>query len=70
MFLSVRSTGATLMIWLTGIIYAACGVVMYIEYGLSVPRRRIDNVSKALPRSGGDLNYVRTNASIYLRQCN
>jgi hypothetical protein len=71
MYLSTRSTGATLVLWLIGILYAGCGVIMYIEYGLSVPRRSIDGGdSKALPRSGGDLNYVSIRLGFQLSTTN
>ncbi|KAF1817012.1 amino acid transporter [Eremomyces bilateralis CBS 781.70] len=52
------STGATLMFWFAGIIYALCGVHVYIEYGLNVPRRAYEGVEQGVPRSGGDLNYL------------
>jgi hypothetical protein len=47
------------MLWLAGVLYAAAGVIVYIEYGLSVPRWIVDGTKIAVPRSGGDLNYVR-----------
>jgi amino acid transporter len=58
MFRSTESTGVTLLLWLTGIIYAIAGVIVHIEYGLSVPRRLVHDQKVAIPRSGGDLNYL------------
>lgn len=57
-FAAIDSTGVALMIWLAGLIYTVAGVIVLIEYGLSVPRRKIGNRKVAIPRSGGMLNYV------------
>lgn len=54
-----NSTGAALFLWFTGIVVGLCGVHVYVEYGLSVPRYVIDGVDQTVPRSGGDLHYVR-----------
>ena len=54
-----RSTGASLLLWFVGIVYALCGTHVYIEYGLSVPRYTIHGVEQSVPRSGGDLNYLQ-----------
>lgn len=51
-------TGAALFLWLLGIIVGLCGVHVYIEYGLNVPRYVIYGVEQPVPRSGGDLHYV------------
>lgn len=53
-----NSTGVTLLLWLAGVAYAIAGITVYIEYGLSVPRRKINGSKIAIPRSGGDLNYL------------
>ncbi|GKT54393.1 high-affinity methionine permease [Colletotrichum tofieldiae] len=54
-----RSVGASLLIWVAGIIYCLCGTHVYIEYGLNVPRYIIDGVESSVPRSGGDLVYLQ-----------
>lgn len=54
-----NSTGASLLLWLAGIIYCLSGVHVYIEYGLNVPRYTINGVEQSVPRSGGDLNYLQ-----------
>jgi hypothetical protein len=46
------------MFWLVGVVYAIAGIIVYIEYGLSIPRRKVHGNDVAIPRSGGDLNYV------------
>lgn len=53
-----QSTGASLLFWVAGIIYCLCGMHVYIEYGLNVPRYVINGIEQSVPRSGGDLNYV------------
>ncbi|KAM0344089.1 hypothetical protein ACHAPU_007810 [Fusarium lateritium] len=54
-----RSTGASLLLWLAGIVYCLSGVHVYIEYGLNVPRYTINGIEQSVPRSGGDLNYLQ-----------
>ncbi|OAT03341.1 high affinity methionine permease [Blastomyces gilchristii SLH14081] len=54
-----RSIGVSLLFWFFGVIYCLAGVHLYIEYGLSTPRRRFEGVEQGIPRSGGDLNYLQ-----------
>ncbi|KAK1623926.1 high-affinity methionine permease [Colletotrichum phormii] len=54
-----RSVGATLLLWVAGIIYCLCGTHVYIEYGLNVPRYLINGQDQSVPRSGGDLVYLQ-----------
>lgn len=53
-----RSVGITLLFWLCGVIYTLAGTHLFIEYGLTTPRHKIDGVEQGVPRSGGTLNYV------------
>ncbi|SPN98972.1 related to high affinity methionine permease [Cephalotrichum gorgonifer] len=53
-----NSTGAGLLLWFVGIVVGLCGVHVYVEYGLNVPRYVIDGEEKQVPRSGGDLHYL------------
>lgn len=46
------SVGATLLFWLAGVVYCLCGTHVYIEYGLNVPRYRVQGVEQSIPRSG------------------
>lgn len=41
------------------------GVLVYTEFGLTVPRLKIEgqDVKESVPRNGGEKNYVRTYAS-------
>jgi hypothetical protein len=61
------------MFWGAGAVYAAAGIVLYSEYGLSVPRRVISTERRdgtiekkdiGVPRSGGDLHYVGLSTSL------
>ena len=58
------STGTSLLFWFAGIIYCLAGTHVYMEYGMNVPRYSIEGVERSVPRSGGDLNYVRTIAFV------
>ncbi|KAJ9642887.1 hypothetical protein H2199_004408 [Coniosporium tulheliwenetii] len=54
-----RSIGITLLFWLCGVIYTLAGTHLFIEYGLTTPRHKIDGVEQGVPRSGGTLNYLQ-----------
>jgi amino acid transporter len=55
-----RSTGAALLLWLLGALYCLAGTHVYMEYGLTLPRYAIrGGREQAVPRSGGDLNYLQ-----------
>lgn len=56
---ATQSTGAALLLWCVGIIYCLSGLHVYLEYGLNIPRYTIEGVEQAVPRSGGDLNYLQ-----------
>jgi amino acid transporter len=55
-----QSVGLTLLFWLFGAITAMTGTVLYIEFGLTIPRHSIDGQEVPVVRNGGDLNYVST----------
>lgn len=55
-----KSTGVALLFWFAGVLYALAGMHIYIEYGLNVPRVLFGGREQSVPRSGGDLNYVRS----------
>ncbi|KAF2272400.1 uncharacterized protein EI97DRAFT_445851 [Westerdykella ornata] len=52
------SVGITLIFWFVGAITAMAGAVLYIEFGVSLPRHLIDGRVEPVVRNGGDLNYV------------
>ncbi|KAF2026522.1 hypothetical protein EK21DRAFT_92359 [Setomelanomma holmii] len=53
-----QSVGITLLFWLFGAVTAMAGTVLYIRFGLSLPRHNIDGKKETVVRNGGDLNYV------------
>jgi len=55
---ATQSVGMTLIFWLFGALTTLAGVVLYIEFGLSIPRHIIDGKKEPVVRNGGDLNYV------------
>jgi hypothetical protein len=48
----------TLLFWLFGAITAMAGTVIYVDFGLTIPRHIIDGKKEPVVRNGGDLNYV------------
>ncbi|KAI8159079.1 High-affinity methionine permease [Colletotrichum sp. SAR 10_70] len=44
---------------IAGVVYCLCGTHVYIEYGLNVPRYRVQGVEQSIPRSGGDMVYLQ-----------
>ena len=60
-FYNTQSIGASLLIWLYGVIIALSGILLYIELGLTVPRWQLrDGTKISTPRSGAELVYVNT----------
>ena len=58
-FYNTQSIGASLLIWLYGVVMAMSGVLLYIELGLTVPRWQLrDGTKISTPRSGAELVYV------------
>ncbi|EPS45308.1 hypothetical protein H072_707 [Dactylellina haptotyla CBS 200.50] len=54
------SLGASLFLWALGAIIAFSGLMVHIEFGLTIPRYpdpRSNNRYKPIPRSGGEKNY-------------
>lgn len=56
------SVGLSLILWLVGGIFALSGVFLWLEFGLSTPRHVVRGEKTAVPRSGGEKNYVRSTA--------
>jgi hypothetical protein len=55
---ATQSVGITLLFWLFGALTAMAGTVIYIDFGLTIPRHSIDGKEEPVVRNGGDLNYV------------
>jgi hypothetical protein len=54
----------TLLFWLFGALTAVAGMVIYIDFGLTIPRHSIDGRKEPVVRNGGDLNYVSSTICI------
>ncbi|ESZ89783.1 hypothetical protein SBOR_9834 [Sclerotinia borealis F-4128] len=54
-----RNIGGSLILWSLGFIASMAGTLMYVEYGLTIPRRKMAGAVQAVPRSGGELNYLK-----------
>ena len=54
-----NSVGVSLILWTLGGLVSLLAVLMWLEFGLSTPRRRVtDGSIHSVPRSGGEKNYV------------
>lgn len=58
------SVGASILLWTLGAVVATCGLLVWLELGLSLPLRVVQTMPgiferKSVPRSGGEKNYVR-----------
>jgi amino acid transporter len=58
--LDTRSVGITLIFWLLGSIATLAGTLVFIEYGLTIPRWSVSASDTKIftPRSGGEFNYL------------
>lgn len=52
------SMGASLCLWVFGGLFALSGVLVWLEFGLTIPRHTINGTERSVPRSGGEKNYV------------
>ena len=62
-FTGTESVGASLLLWTVGGLIGTCGLLVWLELGLSVPLRMVEVMpgrfeKKSVPRSGGEKNYV------------
>jgi amino acid transporter len=57
---NTRSTALSLIFWAIGGLLVLCIVSVWLEFGLSTPRKQIaTGVVQCVPQSGGEMNYVR-----------
>lgn len=65
-FTNTQSIGLSLLLWAFGAILALSGVIVYIEYGLTIPRWPfgLNGEKISTPRSGDAKNYVCTQVRI------
>lgn len=67
-FYNTQSIGVSLLMWLYGVVTALSGMLLYIDLGLTIPRWELANGSWiSTPRSGAELVYVSTTASVGLK---
>jgi hypothetical protein len=45
--------------WCLGVVVAISGILVYMELGLTLPLYTFADGDMSVPRSGGELNYVR-----------
>lgn len=66
---ATNSPGVSLLLWALGAFVGLCGLLVWLELGLSIPRFRVprvghdlndndDGIFTNVPRSGGEKNYV------------
>lgn len=49
-----------MLLQLAGFLISLCGLLIYLEFGLSLPQYKIRNNIVSIPRSGGEKVYVST----------
>lgn len=54
-----QSVGITLLFWFGGALTAIAATFVFVELGLNIPRYVINGSKEAIPKNGGELNYVR-----------
>jgi amino acid transporter len=56
---NTRSPGVSLIFWAIGGLLTLCAVLVWLEFGLSTPVKRVaGGIVQCVPRSGGEKNYV------------
>jgi amino acid transporter len=56
---ATNSIGISLLFWVVGGFLSLCALLVWLEFGLSTPRRRVaGGNTQCVPRSGGEKNYV------------
>lgn len=59
MIKGTQSVGVTLIFWFCGALAAIAGAMVFVEFGLTTPRYLIHGRKEAVPRNGGELNYLQ-----------
>ena len=60
-----NSVAVALIFWIVGCLITFMAISVYLELGLSIPKYNLrrSNTMVSVPRSGGELNYVRSTCS-------
>ncbi|KAF1998203.1 amino acid transporter, partial [Amniculicola lignicola CBS 123094] len=53
-----KSVGMNIVFWAAGGLLVMCGTLVWLEFGLSIPREHVEGKERAVPRSGGEKNYL------------
>ncbi|KIW96185.1 uncharacterized protein Z519_03252 [Cladophialophora bantiana CBS 173.52] len=68
-----HSVGYSLVFWAAGAIVAVSGVLVFAEFGMTVPRLPVENEhqKESVPRNGGEKNYLEymVKRPLYLATC-
>ena len=67
---ATNSVGISMILWALGAIFGMCGLLVWLELGLSIPKfQSLDQTAdqhvdgegafESVPRNGGEKNYVR-----------
>jgi amino acid transporter len=57
--LGTGSAGISIILWTLGAVVSTCGLLVWLEFGLSVPIRVVPGGhERPVPRSGGEKNYL------------
>ncbi|OAG40293.1 hypothetical protein AYO21_05384 [Fonsecaea monophora] len=68
-----HTVGYSLVFWAAGAIVAIAGVLVFAEFGMTVPRLTIENEhqKESVPRNGGEKNYLEymVKRPLYLATC-
>ena len=57
-WMSTRTSGGAIFMWVLGGLITYSGLAVYLELGLTVPRYLVHGRWRSVPRSGGEKNYV------------
>ena len=53
-----QSITAAMLLWLAGALITIAGTLVFVEFGLAIPQILRGSTTVAVPRNGGEKNYV------------
>ena len=60
------SVGISMILWAIGAVVCMCALLVWLEFGLSIPREYVGGRERGVPRSGGEKNFVSSLKSFIL----
>jgi amino acid transporter len=64
------SVGTSIIIWAVGGFISLCALIVWLEFGLSTPQRKVaGGEMQCVPRSGGEKNYASCVAQTAVYHC-